>query len=151
MSLHSLIYMSSAVHLPTQAEIEHLLTRARIRNQREQVTGVLLYDEGSFMQVIEGPQEGIERVFSAVLADPLHHSVLELLREPIEERDFDGWSMAYRAIGVGLVNPDDALSAKLQAPQGDLSAVHHLLASFWNGGLGTRYSRVMDGKPNGRR
>jgi len=151
MQLYSLTYMSSAVRLPTEAEINHLLTRARIRNEREQVTGILLYDEGSFFQVIEGPKDGLERVYSAILADPLHRDVLELLYDPIDKREFEGWSMAYRAVGVGVVVPDPALDAKLSAPPGDLNAVHHLLASFWNGGLGHRYRSVIDGKPTIRR
>lgn len=146
LDLRSLTYMSNAVRVPTQAEIEHLLSRARLRNRREQVTGLLLYDSGSFLQVIEGPHDGVQRVYAAILADPLHHNVLELLYDGISQREFPDWSMAYRAIG-DAVNPSDALLAKLDSPPSDLNAVHHLLAAFWNRGLGSRYDVLMRGKP----
>jgi hypothetical protein len=142
--------MSSAVDLPSQADIDHLLARARRRNESEDVTGILLYDEGSFFQVIEGPADGVGRVYAAILADPLHYNVLELLDDKINARDFDGWAMAYRSIDLGAVGPADAMTAKLNAPPGDLSAVHHLLAAFWNGGLGARYQSVTGSKPTRR-
>lgn len=145
--LSSLTYMSSAVGKPRQSDIDHLLTRARIRNEREQVTGILLFAEGSFMQVIEGPEAGIERVYSAIVSDPMHHNILELLHESIEMREFAQWSMAYREVGSREVDLRDDLAAKLDAPPGDLSAVHHLLAAFWNRGIGSRYSSVMLNEP----
>lgn len=141
--LASLTYMSSAVGMPTQSEIDHLLTRARARNFSEHVTGILLHAEGSFLQVIEGPTESIARVYSRILSDPMHHNILELLHEPIVKREFAQWSMAYRVVGLRGIDPRDELSAKLDAPPGDLSAVHHLIAAFWNRGLGPRYGSVM--------
>lgn len=134
MSLRSLTYMSMAVRRPSQDEIDHLLTRARARNEAEQVTGILLYDAGTFFQIIEGTHDSIERTYAVILADPLHHHIIELLDEEIEVRDFEGWSMAYKAVD-GLVPTDEALSVKL-APAGDISPTRHLLAAFWNGGRG---------------
>lgn len=151
MTLHSLTYMSSAVHVPSQAEIDHLLARARVRNAREHVTGVLLHSEGSFLQCIEGPTEGVERVFSAIVADPLHHNVLELMHDEIGQRAFANWTMAYRDTGRVVVDIDEALTRALSGPAGNLSVVHHLLGSFWNGGLGNRYHSVMNRLPTVRR
>ena len=151
MTMHSLTYMSSAVRAPSPAEIDHLLARARARNEREQVTGVLLHSEGCFLQCIEGPSEGVERVFSAICADPLHHNVLELLHDRIEERAFANWTMAYRDTGNVVADIDEALALVLSGPVDRMSAVHHLLSSFWNGGLGNRYNSVMNRLPTVRR
>ena len=151
MTLHSLTYMSSAVHPPSRAEINHLLTRARIRNAQENVTGVLLHSDGSFLQCIEGPTEGIQRVFAAITADPLHHNVLMLLYDEIKQRAFPNGRMAYRDASKTVVDIDEALTQALSAHVGSLSAVHHLLGAFWNGGLGNRYQAVANAQITIRR
>ncbi len=51
--LYNLVYVSSAVRPPTEAELRHLLQRAQERNRTQGVTGVLLFDAGNFMQYIE--------------------------------------------------------------------------------------------------
>lgn len=58
--LQSLVYVSTASHHLSDAEISHLLGRARARNAHELVTGVLLYSHGNFMQYLEGPRAGME-------------------------------------------------------------------------------------------
>lgn len=136
--LFSISYMSSACRPFADAEMAELVARARRRNAAEAVSGVLLYANGSFLQCIEGPLAAVERVYDAILADPRHHSVLQLLHDPIEEREFAAWPMAYVAVGRSSPDLDDALRRKLTAPQGTLSAARHLVASFWNDGAGPR-------------
>lgn len=143
MSLFSLTYLSSAVRCPTGPELAHLLGRARERNATEGITGVLLYSEGAFIQCIEGPQAGVDTVFGIISRDPLHHKILELYHEPIAQREYGEWLMAYRATGAPAC-PDGELAHRLTAPPGTLSASRHLLASFWNGGLGARYRTLVD-------
>jgi hypothetical protein len=96
--LHAIVYVSSAVEPLTPAQIEHLLERARERNARAGVTGLLLYGDGSFMQYIEGPPEGLQPIYDIILADPLHRQINELLNEPIAEREFADWAMAYDSV-----------------------------------------------------
>lgn len=129
MRLISISYMSSAVEIPTREQIDQLLERSRAVNAQEQVTGVLFYAEGNFHQYIEGPAEGVERVYARILASPLHRNVFELLREPIEERQFTDWSMGYRAVGVG---PDDPVLNRLLADDAaSTSAGRLLLGAYW--------------------
>jgi hypothetical protein len=136
MQLHSLSYMSSAVHLPTREEIDHLLERSRRFNAQHEVTGVLFYSEGSFHQYLEGPLEGIERVYARVLASRMHHNIFELLREPIEAREFSDWSMGYRAVGVG---PSDPVLERLLGNEAHGSSPGRLLLSaYWDKVIGHR-------------
>jgi hypothetical protein len=146
--LESFTYMSSAVHLPSQAEIEYLLDRARMRNARESVTGVLLYSEGCFLQCLEGEKEAIDLVYGHILRDPLHHNIFELLRDSILDREFGDWHMAFRSTSTHLAPTSDLdqLEARLAAPEGVLSPARHLLSAFWNGGMGSRYQAAHSGR-----
>jgi|KBSSwiStaDraftv2_1062776.scaffolds.fasta_scaffold224234_3 hypothetical protein len=126
--LHAIIYVSSAVHLPAPHEIEYLLQRARERNARAGVTGLLLHDAGHFMQYLEGPPDALLAIYDIVLADPLHHRVRELMSESIGEREFDGWAMAYEqaALPAFLARPhaEHALKAQAQLLLHDVWASH---------------------------
>ena len=56
----SLTYLSSAVDLWTGAELDELLRQAREHNEEAQITGLLLYAGGNFIQTLEGPDGAVE-------------------------------------------------------------------------------------------
>jgi hypothetical protein len=136
--LQALVYVSTASHQLSEAEISHLLDRARTRNAQEQVTGVLLYSHGNFMQYLEGPGAGVARVYEHIVADPLHHGIIELVREPIPAREFSDWTMAFRSISAfGMSSPgmfDERFIAKIDPAAAAPSVTHSLLWKFWNKG-----------------
>ena len=136
--LQALVYVSSATRLLSADELKHLLERARERNAREKVTGVLLYSNGKFMQYLEGPPAGLNKVYEVIKADPQHEGIIELVHEPISSREFSDWAMAFRDIcAFGAASPpgiDDALSAKRPAGARADSAARILLTKFWNKG-----------------
>lgn len=131
-----LVYVSSAVRELSRQDIHHLLERAQARNIECQVTGVLLYAAGDFMQYLEGPEEGVAEVYRHIRADPLHTGLIELLREPIGQREFGEWRMAYRVLGVDhhaepwLQRP--GLTQRIIGPDQPASPARILLRSFWN-------------------
>lgn len=95
--LQSICYVSAAVQRLSQAEIDALLQQSRTRNQSLDVTGLLLYCDGSFMQYFEGPAPGVEQIWSSIRRDRRHTSVTTLFEEPITERLFQDWSMGFEA------------------------------------------------------
>lgn len=140
MDLHAISYTSAAVTVPTTQQLERLLLKARQRNAQKDVTGVLLYADGTFHQYLEGPSHGLGQVYSAILGDLLHHHVFEMIREPIEVREFAGWSMGYRGPGtVDHTADGTTLTALLADESPRLSAGRLLLNAFWSKGLGVRY------------
>ena len=136
--LHALVYVSTAVRQLTQADIDRLLANARRRNLREGVTGLLLYSHGNFMQYLEGGEAGMATVYDAIKADPLHSGIVELLREPIDCREFEEWAMGFRSISAfGLANPvqvDRVFRSRVDPEICRPSAAHTLLWKFWNKG-----------------
>ena len=136
--LHALVYVSAATRLLSADELRHLLERARERNAKEKVTGVLLYSNGNFMQYLEGSAAGLKKVYDVIKADAQHAGIIELLREPIQSREFSDWSMAFRDIrAYGTASPpdiDDALSAARPVGSRAGSAARILLTKFWNKG-----------------
>lgn len=75
--------------------IREILATSRKNNARDGVTGGLLFSEGCFAQVLEGPLEMLERAFERIQCDGRHWTVTVLQSGPIEARDFPDWSMAF--------------------------------------------------------
>lgn len=94
--MHSIVYVSSAREPFTSFQLRELLDRACRNNEREKVTGLLLYREGSFMQLLEGPEATVERLFTSIRSDSRHWAVTPMLRSTGTQRMFPHWSMACR-------------------------------------------------------
>ncbi|MGA2552725.1 MAG: BLUF domain-containing protein [Burkholderiaceae bacterium] len=92
------IYTSRAKRQWETCEFVELLKKARERNEVLGVTGMLLYAEGSFFQVLEGPPENVRSLFAAIADDRRHFNVTMIIKEPIPKRYFAEWTMAFSTI-----------------------------------------------------
>lgn len=96
--LFHLIYVSTAVLPMNDVELADLLQTAKARNDRQKITGMLLYKGGHFMQVLEGDEASVMKVFTDIEMDMRHKSVDTLRVEYIQSRDFPNWSMGFANI-----------------------------------------------------
>lgn len=93
--MHTITYVSTANHLFSQEELEALLEKSRENNARFDITGLLLYHNGNFIQTIEGPHKAITRLYSNICRDRTHHNVITLVNEPVIKRNFPDWQMGF--------------------------------------------------------
>ena len=93
--LAQLVYRSAAVGRPTAGDLDHLLAQARERNAAEDLTGLLVYDQGRFVQWLEGPNTGIDRVWQSIRRDPRHTEVERLHTPWHPHRLFPNWQMQF--------------------------------------------------------
>ncbi len=92
----SLLYVSSSAGLFSDSELVDLLEQSRDNNARRGISGMLLYKDGSFMQVMEGPEDAVNELYESILKDKRHAGLILLFREQIEERQFPNWTMGFR-------------------------------------------------------
>jgi hypothetical protein len=92
----SIIYVSSAAQLFTTDDLARLLEISRDNNAKREVTGMLLYKDGNFMQVIEGEEPNVRGLYEKLQLDPRHTGFLTLLEEKISRRQFEDWSMGFK-------------------------------------------------------
>ncbi len=90
-----IVYASAASVPMPQTVLADMLIHARAKNQRINVTGFLLYDQGSFLQVLEGPPAAVEALYATIAADPRHQRLRILSRKTVAEREFGDWTMAF--------------------------------------------------------
>jgi hypothetical protein len=97
-SLISVIYASRATEQFHEHEIPELLKQARLANARRELTGMLLYIGGSFLQVLEGQPDMVETVFASILLDTRHSQITLIARETIPERAYEGWTLLNKTL-----------------------------------------------------
>jgi len=97
-SLIQIVYVSSAVVPFSDIDLEELLKVSKGNNGRCGVSGLLLYHEGNFMQLLEGPKLQVEALEARIVRDPRHRGYICLLQRQIEQATFAGWSMGFRRL-----------------------------------------------------
>jgi hypothetical protein len=90
-----LVYASAATTHFGSKDLEQLLASARNNNTSLDVSGILLFQDGTFFQVLEGYREDVEPLYEKIGLDPRHDNVLLLANNEIEERNFGDWSMGF--------------------------------------------------------
>ena len=94
-ALFHLGYVSTEAVKFTEEALIALLTEARNANTDRNVTGLLLYREGSFYQVLEGSESAVMATFHDIEGDPRHKEVRVLFNGETESREFADWQMGF--------------------------------------------------------
>lgn len=96
--MHFLVYISASAYLMDDEELKELLLVSRKNNTERGVTGLLLYHDGNFIQVLEGEKEIVKELYDKIAIDNRHGYLFKLLQGPLEKRNFPEWSMGFRAL-----------------------------------------------------
>ena len=97
MTLSRLIYISEPCFDracgSTMAQLNSIMASSKRRNQAASVTGALIYDEASFLQILEGDRRVIWQTFSRIADDERHAGCLLVEMVEVAERLFGNWWM----------------------------------------------------------
>lgn len=94
-STYHVLYRSQATQAPTEADLQALLEQSRTYNAQHQITGLLLYSDGRFVQLFEGPEAVVRALYARIQADPRHTQVVTVSDGPGPQRCFADWNMAF--------------------------------------------------------
>jgi hypothetical protein len=137
MSLLHCIYASTAAAAFRESQIPALLERTRTKNAALGITGMLLFIEGSFFQVLEGDARAVDGLYAAIGADPRHRRITQIIREPIARRSFEEWSMGFasldRAEAARLINENNLFRSAYCLERVDAGRAKKLLVAFGKG------------------
>lgn len=94
-ALIRVLYLSRARPGLQSSDIRDILETSKARNAALDITGVLCGGKNDFIQVLEGPEEHVIRLYAKILDDHRHSDCALLSIAPIETRIFKAWSMGY--------------------------------------------------------
>lgn len=96
----SLTYQSRAVAPMSELDLHRLARAAQLRNGAEGVTGLMVYDRGWIFQRLEGPADGVARIWSSIRKDPRHVGIELLGDGPSDRRYFENWDLRLSVHGA---------------------------------------------------
>ena len=105
MSLIGFMYASktNSEHSQIKQDLIDILTEAVKFNSHNDITGVLYYGNGYFLQYLEGEKEQVESLFyKLILKDSRHQNCEIIFSEPSEQRLFKHWSMKFAPINTKI-------------------------------------------------
>ena len=111
-----LAYVSNAVAFMSLNELTAMLEQARQNNAELGITGMLLYKDKSFLQVLEGNADAVHGLYSRIQQDERHEKVKTLFDEPVEARDFPEWTMGFQNLDGTDLSSLESYSDFLDAP-----------------------------------
>ncbi|WP_419418922.1 BLUF domain-containing protein [Legionella sp. D16C41] len=94
-NLVHLIYTSRATEKFSNTMLINLLNQSRANNYKAQITGILLYTEDSFFQIIEGWETAVKLLIEKLNKDSRHINITQIIYENILKRTFSEWSMGF--------------------------------------------------------
>lgn len=93
-----LIYRSVATTDLDSGEIGKIVLHARSRNEREGITGLLLYHNRMIFQILEGDEDKVMTCYERVKGDPRHDQVVVISKREANTRAFTNWFMGYEDV-----------------------------------------------------
>jgi hypothetical protein len=103
MPIRRLLYTSASRLEPTGLTVEEqvadIVQQAAKCNKRAGITGLLVFVEGQFIQIIEGESTAVEATFERICCDFRHAQVKLVDLVAVKDRLFAGWSMAHLCEG----------------------------------------------------
>ncbi|QZH74433.1 MAG: BLUF domain-containing protein [Erythrobacter sp.] len=86
-------YKSRATATPSPSDLHSLVGKARARNRKLNVTGMLLYENGSFLQTLEGPPDKLDALWASIKQDSRHDHIEVLSEHVVPARVFSNWDL----------------------------------------------------------
>jgi EAL domain-containing protein (putative c-di-GMP-specific phosphodiesterase class I) len=94
--IYFVLYVSRATQPMTSQTLAELQKQSRDANRAAGISGCLLYQDGCFLQMIEGQRETLLALLDRIKADPRHRDFKLIIEGPVTRRIFRDWGMALR-------------------------------------------------------
>ncbi len=124
-----LLYASQANENFSEKDLIDILKLSRTKNEKKGITGVLIYHDGYFLQMLEGGFDAVNTLFyEYICKDNRHHTITTFFQEYKEKREFPNWNMGFY---------DDNEITEFDFRKGYLNLNQHPAAQFFNEKLAT--------------
>jgi nitrogen-specific signal transduction histidine kinase/CheY-like chemotaxis protein len=119
-----LVYASQATNNFSETDLIDILKLARLENEKAGITGVLIYYDGYFLQMLEGNFSAINTLFHEhICKDTRHDNIVTLFQAYKPKRDFPNWNMGFYG---------DVDAEELNLLKGYTNLNQHPAAQFFN-------------------
>ena len=92
--IKQVIYVSEKTDTSSNS-LTNIYDISQKNNLQSGISGCLLIGSNSYLQLLEGPDSAVEKLYSKIKMDSRHKKVKKLFEQHIEEKSFSSWSMKF--------------------------------------------------------
>lgn len=96
--LKTICYISDSQRPNSLDDLNALYEKARENNSKFNITGILIYKSGNFLQVLEGEHKTVDNTFERIAADSRHKNIFKVINTPIDQRIFQDYNFGFTII-----------------------------------------------------
>lgn len=97
-----LVYISEAYEQICYSDIQNILESSKANNLKNDLSGLLIYKDHHFIQILEGDESAVIRTMGRIIQDRRNHHVRVIIESLSNQRIFENWAMAFHD---GDINP----------------------------------------------
>ncbi|MCR8560930.1 BLUF domain-containing protein [Mucilaginibacter sp. BJC16-A38] len=122
--MYFILYLSAGVNWFTDSDLIELLAACSRNNNRNSITGLLLYADGNFIQLLEGEEAAVLETYKKISLDERHRGITEIASGPLANRNFPEWAMGFKSIGAIGNTPFKKYLDPATSPANDIQDKH---------------------------
>ncbi len=129
---HALCYVSTVDPNLAKGEIEEILHLSSLNNNNDNITGLLLYSNGNFFQVLEGEKELILELFEKIKQDSRHYDLITIFKKTIPVQNFHTYENQFLSLEATYSSNDlDLYASQVEKlDPGIQTSVKYILNKF---------------------
>jgi uncharacterized membrane protein (DUF373 family) len=116
-------YASKALKDWSPEELLALLKVCRDNNSARGITGMLVYSDRTFFQILEGEEKDVNEVYKIIAQDPRHTDVATIETKKITEREFPYWSMGFENLDPSALKDLEGVAGMIEGEDRSLAAM----------------------------
>ncbi|WP_242202278.1 BLUF domain-containing protein [Aestuariivivens insulae] len=130
--IKTICYISDSTKPETLADLEALYLQAKANNHKYNITGILIYKNQNFLQVLEGEENAVNQTYIRISKDIRHKNIFEIINTNIEERIFQDYNFGFTIVDnkKGLQNLNDYLEWLKEAENRSANKVISIVENF---------------------
>ncbi|QNJ96918.1 BLUF domain-containing protein [Constantimarinum furrinae] len=95
---HTICYISKAIDELDESGVKNIFDTTVRNNVRDNISGILLFQEGNFLQVLEGEKNKLKSLFSTIMEDSRHYRILPVINHYNDCRIFESYTSTFSVV-----------------------------------------------------
>ncbi len=100
-------YVSTANPTLKDSDIQDLFEDIKSNNEKNNITGILMYSNGNFFQVLEGEKNKVRNLFNKIKVDYRHYDIIKIFDREIRHKAFSDYNSSFTIVSDNYNHIDD--------------------------------------------
>jgi hypothetical protein len=96
--MKTICYISDSLEYDSLDKLKALYTKAKLNNFKYNITGILVYKNKNFLQVLEGEDAIVDRTYNKIENDNRHQNIFKVINTSIETRIFEDYNFGFTVV-----------------------------------------------------